>query len=721
MKAGRGQKKPSPFVRNGGFDIMKLVISEKPSVAKSIAEAIGANQKKNGYFEGSGYIVSWCYGHLIGMAQPQDYDEKYEKWTYESLPIIPSDWIYKVKDDTKEQYLVLKELLHRSEVDAVVNACDAGREGENIFRHVYEMAGCDKPMERLWISSMEESAVIEGMDNLHEGNEYDNLYKAALAREKADWLVGMNLTRNFTVLYKSKVLKIGRVQTPTLAMIVQRETEIMEFKKQKYYVAHLLIDGMDAVSERIDSETDADSIAKSCNGKPATVKSYVSEHKKSAPPKLYDLTSLQMDASKLFGFTAKQTLDYTQSLYEKKLVTYPRTDSKFLTHNEIEKVETVTSAIVKTLPFLKEESFVPDTANVVNDKKVTDHHAIIPTMEIAKADIKGLPDSERKILFIVAVRLIAATAEPMEYQAAKVEMECGGNIFKASGKSVLKDGYKIYEDRLKAFFKASAEKEYADGAEQKLPELSEGMTLGGAEGRVTEHFTNPPKRYTESSLLSQMERAGNKDMNDDVERKGLGTTATRADIIEKIIAQGYVKREKKTLVPTEDGMKLIAVLPDEIKSVQMTVDMENTLAGVAAGTVTDTSYLEQITDFVKRVVERYSSISGGDTSLFSTKEKIGDCPFCGGDVVKGKYGIYCEKKCGMRFGKIMGKQPTESQWKDILAGKRILLKGLKSKKKDGTYDAYFTPETIEDYNYTDKDNKEHYGKQFRFKMEFPTY
>ena len=426
---------------------MKLVISEKPSVAKSIAEAIGANQRKDGYFEGSGYMVSWCYGHLIEMAQPQDYDEKYEKWTYELLPIIPSDWIYKVKDDTKEQYLVLKELLHRSDVETVVNACDAGREGENIFRHVYDMADCDKPMERLWISSMEESAVIDGMNNLRRGSEYDNLYKAALAREKADWLVGMNLTRNFTILYKSKVLKIGRVQTPTLAMIVQRETEITDFKKQKYYVAHLLIDGIDAVSDRIDSETDAENIAKSCKEKPANVKSYVSEHKKSAPPKLYDLTSLQMDASRLFGFTAKQTLDYTQSLYEKKLVTYPRTDSKFLTHNEIEKVEMVTSIIVKVMPFLKEESFVPDTANVVNDKKVTDHHAIIPTMEIEKADIKGLPETERKILFLVADRLIAATAEPMEYQAVKVELACGENIFKASGKTVLKDGYKKYEDR----------------------------------------------------------------------------------------------------------------------------------------------------------------------------------------------------------------------------------------------------------------------------------
>ena len=697
---------------------MKLVISEKPSVAKSIAEAIGANKKKDGYFEGSGYIVSWCYGHLIEMAQPQDYDEKYGKWTYESLPIIPSDWIYKVKEGKKEQYLVLKELIHRPDITTIINSCDAGREGENIFRHVYDMTGCDKPMERLWISSMEESAIIEGMEHLHQGSEYDNLYKAALAREKADWLVGINLTRNFTVLYRSKVLKIGRVQTPTLAMIVQREAEITDFRKQKYYVAYLLIDGMDAVSERIESEVEAENIAKSCKGKPAAVKSYVSEHKKSSPPKLYDLTSLQMDASRLFGFTAKQTLDYTQSLYEKKLVTYPRTDSKFLTHNEIGKAESVVPAIMKAVPFLKEENFVPDTANVVNDRKVTDHHAIIPTMEIEKADVRGLPETERKILFLAADRLIAATAEPMEYQAVKVELSCGGNIFKASGKTILKDGYKKYEDSLKAFFKTSEEKEDTEETGQKLPELSEGMTLDGADGRVTEHFTNPPKRYTESSLLSQMERAGNKEMNDGVERKGLGTTATRADIIEKIIAQGYVKREKKTLVPTADGIKLITVLPDEIKSVQMTVDMENTLAEVAAGTVSDVSYLSQIIDFVKRVVGMYSSVYGEAAERFQTKEKIGDCPFCGGDVVKGKYGIYCEKKCGMRFGKIMGKQPTDSQWMDILAGKCILLKGLKSKAKGSAYDAYFKPEAIEDYNYTDKDGVEHYGKQFRFRMEF---
>lgn len=698
---------------------MKLVISEKPSVAKSIAEAVGANNKREGYFEGNGYMISWCYGHLIEMAQPQDYDGKYEKWTYESLPIIPSDWIYKVKDDTKEQYLVLKNLMHSPEVETVVNACDAGREGENIFRHVYDMAGCDKPMERLWISSMEESAVFDGMNSLRPGSEYDNLYKAALAREKADWLVGMNLTRNFTVLYRSKVLKIGRVQTPTLAMIVQREMEITNFKKQKYYVAHLLVNGIDAVSERIEKEDEANRIAGQCSGKPVTVRSYISEFKKSAPPKLYDLTSLQMEASKLFGFTAKQTLDYTQSLYEKKLVTYPRTDSKFLTHNEIEKVETVTSAIGNVIPFLKGDSFVADTANVINDKKVTDHHAIIPTMEITRADIKSLSESERKILFMVADRLIAATTEPMEYCAVKAEFECGGNVFRASGKTVTKEGYKKYEDAMKSYFKTSGEKDDTSEAEQKLPELVEGMTLDGAEGMVTDHFTNPPKRFTEATLLSQMERAGSRDMNDDVERKGLGTTATRADIIEKIIGQGYVKREKKTLVPTDDGMKLITVLPNEIKSVQMTVDMENTLAEVASGTVADASYLEQITSFVKRVVEMYSSISSEDKNLFSSRQKLGDCPFCGGDVVTGKYGIYCEKKCGMHFGKIMGKQPTENQWKDILAGKRILLKGLKSKSKDKTYDAYFTPETIEDYNFTDKEKKEHYGKQFKFKMEFP--
>lgn len=700
---------------------MKLIISEKPSVAKSIAEAVGADTSCDGYYEGNGYRVSWCYGHLIELATPQDYDEKYEKWNLADLPIIPEPWLYKIKEDTKTQYKVLRDLMHDNDIDSVVNACDAGREGENIFRHVYDMANCKKPMERLWISSMEESAVLDGMNSLKPGSDYDNLYKAALAREKADWLVGLNLTRNFTVLYGGKVLKIGRVQTPTLNMIVEREIEIQNFKKQKYFMAHLLVNGIDAVTDRIDTEADAENIASICKGKTAKVVSYKSEHKKSAPPKLYDLTSLQMDASKIFGFTAKQTLDTTQSLYEKKLVTYPRTDSKFLTHNEAGKVDEISAIICKKYGFICNEAFTPDITNVINDKKVTDHHAIIPTVEIEKVDIEKLTDKEKKILLLVITRIIAATSVPLEYDMVKTEIECGGNLFKASGKTITKSGYKKYEDALKAYVKAIADKEEKDDGDsddQKIPSMSEGDVLDGTDTKVTEHFTKPPKRYTEATLLSQMEHAGEKDMDKDAERKGLGTTATRADIIEKIISQGYVKREKKTLVPTDAGINLINILPKEIKSVQMTVDMENTLAGVSDGTINDTEYLSQITDFVCNVISMYSSVSAEEKGRFSTREIVGNCPFCGSDVLVGKYGIYCEEKCGMKFGQIMGRDLTTSQWKSLLEGKRILLKGLKS-KKGSEYDAYFTAETVEDNNYTDKNGVEHFGKQLKFKMEFP--
>lgn len=700
---------------------MKLIITEKPSVSKAISEAIGANEQKDGYYEGNGYIVSWCYGHLVELAQPQDYDERYEKWRYEDLPIIPDKWQYKIKEDTRHQYLVLKELMQSSEVDSVVNACDAGREGENIFRHVYEMANCKKQMERQWISSMEESAVIDGMNHLHPGSEYDNLYKAALAREKADWLVGLNLTRNFTVLYNSKTLKIGRVQTPTLSMICDRELEITNFKKQKYYRVHLGLNGFSVQSDRIDVQADAENMAGMCRGKCATVTAFKKEHKKSAMPKLYDLTSLQMDASRLFGMTAKQTLDTTQALYEKKLVTYPRTDSKYLTHNEQEKVKELAGIICKRFNYLGETEFEPDLSAVINDKKVTDHHAIIPTAEIQNMELTSLSEKEKRILLLVVTRLIAAASKPMEYDSVKAEFTCEKTIFKASGKTVTHEGYKKYEEALKNYLKAKEEKEEAgeEGEEQKLPEMREGQVFDVSDIKVTEHFTKPSKRYTEATLLSQMEHAGEKEMDKDTERKGLGTTATRADIIEKIIAQGYVRREKKMLVPTDDGMNLINILPEEIKSVQMTVDMENTLAEVAKGNVSDESYLTEITDFIKEVISMYSAVSSENRDIFTNKNKIGDCPFCGGDVFIGKYGPYCDKKCGMHFGKVMGKSLSDNQWKDILAGKRILLKGLKSKTKDSTYDAYFTPETIEDYTYTDKDKKEHYGKQFKFKMSFP--
>ena len=473
---------------------MQLVIAEKPSVAKSIAHVIGATVRKDGYLEGNGYLVSWCVGHLVELVQPDVYSDEWKKWKYESLPMIPDVWQHEVKKDTVAQYKVVKELMHETRVDSVVCATDAGREGELIFRLVYEQAGCNKPMKRLWISSMEESAIRDGFANLKPGRDYDHLYHSALCRQQADWLVGLNGTRLFTVLYGGKTLKVGRVQTPTLAMLVERENSIMNFKKEQYYMAHILCGGVDAVTGRIDNKTEAEKIAGACLNGQALVTSVVKEEKAVAPPKLYDLTTLQRDANRLFGFTAKQTLEYTQSLYEKKLCTYPRTDSQFLSDDMEQTAKSVIEAIFDSIMLEKSVIFNPDIKRILNSKKVTDHHAIIPTMEIAKSDISALPETERKILSLIANRLVCATAERHLYENVKAEFVCGDYVFKASGKAVLKDGWKSFEKSFQHSFTIKEEKE---AEEKKLPELSEGMTLDGVQTKVSEHYTTPPKHFTE--------------------------------------------------------------------------------------------------------------------------------------------------------------------------------------------------------------------------------
>lgn len=473
---------------------MQLVIAEKPSVAKSIAEVLGADNRQDGYFEGNGYLVSWCVGHLIELAQPESYGEQWKKWNYESLPIMPEHWHYEIKKDTKEQYEVLYDLLHDNRVSEVICATDAGREGELIFRLVYEMAGCRKPMKRLWISSMEESAIRAGFANLQPGSAYDNLYHSALCRQEADWLVGINGTRLFTVLYGGKVLKVGRVQTPTLAMLVEREEKIRNFKKEPYFVTHILCGGVDAVSEKISEKTEAETLAGACRNGQALVTSVTKEHKTTAPPKLYDLTTLQRDANRIFGFTAKQTLEYTQSLYEKKLATYPRTDSQFLSDDMEQTAENVIAAIFDSILFEEHLMFHPDIKKVLNSKKVTDHHAIIPTMEIAKADLAALPETERKILSLIANRLLCATGEKHLYETVKAELTCAGHIFTTSGKSVLKNGWKVFEDSFKRSFKATENKE---NEEKKLSELQEGQVFETVETKLSEHTTQPPKHYTE--------------------------------------------------------------------------------------------------------------------------------------------------------------------------------------------------------------------------------
>ena len=654
-------------------------------------------------------------GHLIELAEPESYGDQWKKWTFESLPVNPEHWQYEIKEDTKEQYDVLYGLLHDSRVDEVVCATDAGREGELIFRLVYEQAGCSKPMKRLWISSMEESAIREGFENLKPGSDYEHLYHSALCRQEADWLVGINGTRLFTVLYGGKVLKVGRVQTPTLAMLVERESKIMNFKKEQYFMAHILCGGVDAATERIDSKTEAEQIAGACRNGQALVTSVVKEEKTVASPKLYDLTTLQRDANRLFGFTAKQTLEYTQSLYEKKLCTYPRTDSQYLSDDMEQTAGNVIKAIFSSILFEENMMFNPDIKRVLNSKKVTDHHAIIPTMEIAKADLAALPETERKILSLVANRLLCATGEKHLYETVKAELTCGGYTFATSGKSVLKNGWKDFEDTFKRSFKTMEDKEQED---KKLPELSKGQTFNGVQTKISEHYTTPPKHFTEDSLLSAMERAGSEDMGDDVERKGLGTPATRADIIEKLVKDGFVKREKKQMIPTENGIKLITVLPDVVKSPKLTADWENALTLVAKGEMEREDFMADIETMVSDLIHTYHEVSDEQKKMFAQEQKVlGKCSNCGGEVVKGKYGAFCKNKCGMNVSRIMGVALSDEQVESLLTGKKTLLKGLTS-KAGKKYDAYIIPSGTEEYHYT-KDGEEKSGVQFKFVMEFP--
>ena len=694
---------------------MQLVITEKPSVAKSISSVIGAAEKKNGYMEGNGFLVSWCVGHLVEPVRPENYGEKWKKWTYESLPMLPEEWKYEAKTGTKAQYDVLCRLMNRKDVSAVVCATDAGREGELIFRLVYEAAGCGKPVKRLWISSMEEGAIKEGFENLRPGSDYDNLYHSALCRQRADWLVGLNCTRLFTVLYGGRVLKVGRVQTPTLAMIVEREETIKNFKKEPYHLAHILADGIDAVTEKIRDREFADNIAQACKGAQAHITSVTREKKTVQPPKLYDLTTLQRDANRLFGYSAKQTLEYAQSLYEKKLLTYPRTDSRYLSDDMAHTAESVIRAVYRAKLLEEMPIYSPDTGRILDSRKVTDHHAIIPTEQTAGGMVKELPETERRLLMLVAERLLCATGTVHIYETVKAELSCEKYCFQATGKYVLNNGWKEIE---KLSRRAISIKEEAEEEERELPELMEGQTLLNVQTKVSGHSTTPPQRFTEDLLLAAMERAGAEEMNDEAERKGLGTPATRADIIEKLVGDGFVKREKKLLVPTEDGIKLITVLPDAVKSPELTAEWENALTLVAKGEYPAEKFMAGIKAMIMDLVKMYHEVGEEDKNMFGSEEAIGKCPKCGGDVIKGKFGCYCSEKCGMNLGKAFGRELTEEQLRDLLEGKKILLKGLKS-KKGTTYAAYLVPDGVEPYSYIKKDGTETGAFRFKFTLEFP--
>ena len=685
-------------------ELSKLVIAEKPSVGLALAKVIGAYQRQDGYMEGNGYLVSWCVGHLVGLAQPDVYDEKYKKWRRDCLPIIPEQWKWEVADDKRAQFKILKELMFRKDVDELICATDAGREGELIFRLVYHQAGCKKPFKRLWISSMEDEAIKEGFDNLKEGSDYDNLYEAALCRSQADWLVGINGTRLFTTLY-NKRLTVGRVQTPTLAMVVERNKQIAEFQKQKYFNLHLKDDKFVVHKEKIFDEQEANRIQKKCNGANAVVKSVVKTEKNVNPPKLYDLTTLQRESNRYFGYTAQKTLDITQKLYEQKLVTYPRTDSQYLTEDMKETAESMVLAAQMAFDF---GTFPPrnyDVSRVINNGKVTDHHAIIPTAEIQKQDISELSQEERDILMLIAQRLLCATGEKQKISETEVKVECEGEEFQAKGKMVLDMGWKSYEMEFRSRLKS---KQKADEKDVVIPLVAEGDVLEHVEVSVTEHFTSPPKPYTEDTLLSAMETAGNEDFDEDTDKKGLGTPATRASMIEKLVSSRYLERKGKQLIPTEAGINLIDVLPEKVKSAKMTAEWENSLMEMEHGKIGKAEFLENINAWVHQLVADYGEVSEEEKQRFSSekkeREQIGICPRCGSPVYEGEKNFYCSnRECKFCIWKEtkwlsgMKKKVTKKMAVSLLAKGRVSVTGLYSQKTGRNFDADLVLEDTGEY------------------------
>ena len=622
---------------------MKLVIAEKPSVAQSLAAVIGATARKDGYLEGNGWRVSWCVGHLAGLADADSYDPKYAKWRYDDLPILPEHWQMVVGKDKKKQFDILKKLMNAPDVTEVVNACDAGREGELIFRSVYELADCKKPMKRLWISSMEDSAIREGFANLRPGADYDGLRDAALCRAKADWLVGINATRLFSVLYH-RTLNIGRVMSPTLALIVQREAEIDTFKPIPFYTVALELPGLTVSGERMADKAAAEQLREACQGANVTIKKVECKEKSEKPPGLYDLTTLQRDANRLLGFTAQQTLDYLQSLYEKKLCTYPRTDSRYLTGDMADSLPVLVNLVANAMPFRKGISISCDSQTVINDKKVTDHHAVIPTRNLKDADLSVLPAGEKAVLELVALRLLCAVAQPHIYSETVVIAACAGGEFTAKGKTVKHPGWKALEDAYRAKMKDAEPKK--EGAEKALPELTEGQTLSVSAAIVKEGKSSPPQHFTEDTLLSAMETAGKEDMPEDAERKGLGTPATRAGILEKLVSAGFLERKKsrKTvqLLPSHDAVSLITVLPEQLQSPLLTAEWEYRLGEIERGQLAPEEFLDGISTMLKDLVGTYQVIKGTEYLFTPPREVVGKCPRCGGEVAELQKGFFCQ-------------------------------------------------------------------------------
>lgn len=689
-----------------------LVIAEKPSVAQSYAKNLSAYKREDGYLEGESCIVSWCLGHLAEYAQPEEYDPKYEKWQFDDLPILPEAWKLKVSKDKKKQFEVIKTLMNRSDVEYLVNGCDAGREGELIFQRVYVLAGCRKPVKRLWISSMEDAAIQKGFQTMKSEEEYKNLCMAAVCRAQADWLIGMNGTRAYTTRY-FKRLVVGRVQTPTLAMLAERQERIEHFQKEAFCKVALTDGKLTVVSENIANEEAAELLVALCNGSTAVVTQMKKERKKSFPPKLYDLTSLQREANRYFGYTAKRTLDMLQELYEEKLVTYPRTDSQFVTEDMKDSVEELVEKMPVLLSFVDYGQLGHGIKRVINNAKVSDHHAILPTKEVVEKGIADLPADKKNLMMLICQQLVQATGEEYLYEQTDITVKCQEHDFKARGKIPVQMGFKEVE---KAFKQLCVK---AEPVEEKEKETSipagyeEGMRLFPVKAEKTTHYTSPPKPFNEDTLLAAMETAGNKEFDSETEKKGLGTPATRASIIEKLVSSGYAQRKGKQILPSTEGKELVKVMPEYLKSAVMTAEWENQLLMMEKGQITDTQFMGEITSLVRKILEVCREIPEEERRRFQTaREVIGKCPVCGCDVFEGKQNFYCSnRQCDFalwkenRFLGSMEKNLDKKMARELLDKACTHVKGLYSKKKDMKFDADLLL-TLED------------GKP-RFHLEFP--
>ena len=670
-----------------------LVIAEKPSVAQSYAKNLSAYKKQDGYMEGESCLVSWCLGHLAEYARPEEYDERYAKWQFDDLPIIPEKWKLQVSADKKKQFSVLKELMNREDIEYLVNGCDAGREGELIFQRVYDLSGCRKPVRRLWISSMEDEAIRNGFHEMKNAGFYSNLCMAAVCRAQADWLIGMNATRAYTTKYYKKLV-VGRVQTPTLAMLTERQDRIEHFQKETFYRVELTDGKLVAVSENITNKADAELLAALCDGSEAIITELKREQKKVSPPKLYDLTSLQREANRYFGFTAKKTLDLLQELYEEKLVTYPRTDSRFVTEDMIGTVEELAEKMPLMLPFVEYGQLGHNIKRVVNNAKVSDHHAILPTKEAVEKGIKDLPVDKKNLLMLIGQQVVQATGEDYLYEQTDVTVNCQKNEFTARGKTAVQMGFKDVEKAFRSHC-VKTEKEDSDRQLEIPYGYQKGMQLFNVKAETSIHYTSPPKSFNEDTLLAAMETAGNKEFDENTEKKGLGTPATRASTIEKLVASGYAQRKGKQIIPTAEGRELIRVMPENLKSAGLTAEWENRLLLMERGELNGEQFMDDIVAMLEEILNGCRKIPEEERNRFQTaKELIGKCPVCGSDIFEGKRNFYCSnRQCDFalwkdnRFLEGMEKKLDKKMAKELLDKACTHVKGLYSRKKDARFDA----------------------------------